>query len=243
VAALLPDLSLPEPSWQAFGNIRDQRRWDRRFARAAAEGELAEVREWFASLRPDAGRTVMEVHPGIDLPRGSITKVLGHEFDRVWCEDGYRFEELCADYPQGWDWGVAAWVQWRQLQLKLEGLLPDAGQYLLHLHAFDPEERDITQQVRFFNPLDGGMVRTGEAGYPVHQANQICAAVDWVLPRGLEGRRHPDALCSIRIPEACLQWPALGIWIVPQEKGRLFDWIGEKGAPGLISHLWLTLQS
>ena len=240
VATLLPDLPLPFPVWQAFGNIRDTSRWDRQFAKAVGDAELAALRKWFASQRPDSGEVVIEVHPGLDLPRGSITKVLGHEFDRVSCRDGYRFEELCADYPQGWDWGVAAWVQWRQLMLKLEGLRPLSGEYLLHLHAFDPEGRDISQQVRFFHPEAGGMVKPSKTGYPVHQANQICAANDWVLPRGVEGRWHPGAICSIRIPDLCLEWPSIGVWIVPLEKGRLFDWVAEKGAPGMISHLWVT---
>jgi hypothetical protein len=61
-----------------------------------------------------------------------------------------------------------------------------------------------------------------------------------VLPRGVEGRWHPGAICSIRIPDLCLEWPSIGVWIVPLEKGRLFDWVAEKGAPGMISHLWVT---
>jgi hypothetical protein len=93
---------------------------------------MKRMNEWFRNLRPSSGEVVIEVHPGIFLPRGSITKVLGHEFDVERCADGYGFKELCADYPQGWDWGVAAWVQWRHLKVQIEGLQGRTENHVLH---------------------------------------------------------------------------------------------------------------
>ncbi len=132
--AIVPD----EPGFQLFGNIRQPGRWDRRLARSAGEKEIHAMDRWFAEKRPEAGAAVITVHPGAFLPRGSITKVLGHEFDSITCAEGYAFEEICVDYPQGWDWGVSAWVQWRHLRISLSGLKRGAGTYLLHLHALIP---------------------------------------------------------------------------------------------------------
>ncbi len=53
------------------------------------------------------------------------------------------------------------------------------------------------------------------------------------LPKGIERRWKHDALCSVEIPEACLHWPAVGVC-------KLYDWVAERGAPGLLSHLWVT---
>lgn len=225
------------PGYQVFGNIRDRSRWDREAGRLAGEREIAHANAWFTKQRPALGEIVIEVHPGIYLPRGSITKVLGHEFDCVRHSDGYEFRELCADYPQGWDWGVAAWVQWRQLRVALEGLKADAGAYYLHLHAFDPESRDICQQVYFFNPS----AKPASPGSPIHRA-ELCGASEWELPKGISARWNPSALCSIEIPRECFEWPSVGVWIVPLEKKRLYDWIAEDGAPGVLSHLWLTVK-
>jgi hypothetical protein len=193
---------------------------------------------WFRQQRPDAGEVVIEAHPGLCLPRGSITKVLGHEFDDVRCADGFGFMELCADYPQGWDWGVAAWVQWRHLRLQVEGLQKQGEAYIIHLHAFDPENRDISQRVHFFNPAAPEVHSTSAP--KMEQRLELCAVTHWVLPKGLDGRWQPGALCSVRIPEECLKWKAIGIWICPLEKMKLHDWVAEKGAPGLFSHLWVT---
>jgi len=225
------------PGYQLFGNIRDRSRWDREVGRLAGEREIASANAWFAQQRSALGEIVIEAHPGIYLPRGSITKVLGHEFDCVRHADGYEFRELCADYPQGWDWGVAAWVQWRQLRVALEGLRAGAGTYYLHLHAFDPEARDICQRVHFFNPS----ARPSSSGSLIHCA-ELCGASEWELPKGISARWSPSALCSIEIPRECLEWPSVGVWIVPLEKKRLYDWIAEDGAPGLLSHLWLTFK-
>ncbi len=229
ISEIAHDLEVNACGYQTFGNIRDKSRWDRILARAAGELELSRMRDWFQSQRPDAGEVVIEVHPGIYLPRGSITKVLGHEFDVIRCANGYRFRELCADYPQGWDWGVAAWVQWRSLRLDVEGLDAREGAFTLHLHAIDPESRDISQQVHFFNPSDSNA--------PVPD---VCAIREWVLPQGIENRWDSGALCSVKIPAECLAWPSIGLWIVPLEKSRLYDWVAEKGAPGVLSHLWVT---
>lgn len=220
-------MNLPEPGYQLFGNIRDASRWDRKLARAAGERERLGMNAWFARQRPDAGETVIEAHPGIYLPRGSITKVLGHEFDRIVCADGYGFRELCFDYPQGWDWGVAAWVQWSHLAVEIRGLA-GAAEHALHLHAFDPEGRDFVQQVYFFDmakPMD-----------------KKCLIPAWPMAKGLSGRWEPEALCSIPIPEACRAWTSLGVWIVPEKNARAkaYDWVAERSAPGLLSHLWLT---
>ena len=239
-AARIDSAILPEgPGFQLFGNIRNPDRWDRRLARSAGEKEIHAIGRWFASKRPGAGKTVIEVHPGAFLPRGSITKVLGHEFDSITCAEDYSFEEICVDYPQGWDWGVSAWVQWRHLRVSLSGLKRGAGAYVLHLHAFDPERRDISQRVHFFNPLASSPAPR-VTGFPVHQPSEICAVADWVLPAGLEGRWSDEALCSIEIPEMCLDWPAIGVRIMPVEKTKLYDWVAERGAPGLFSHLWVT---
>ncbi|MFA6959846.1 MAG: hypothetical protein WC205_03735 [Opitutaceae bacterium] len=228
-----------EVRYQRFGNIRDSARWDRIWARQVGEAEMRRVNDWFYDQRPGAGAVVIEAHPGIFLPRGSITKVLGHEFDSVQCAPGYGFKELCVDYQQGWDWGVAGWVQWRHLKVRIDGLTRKTGTHLLHLHAFDPEHRDITQRVHFYNPEAGGSGPLNDL-FPVHRKVDLCAVEAWTLPTGVEGRLHPSSLCSVAIPEACYAWPSVGVWIVPLEKMRLYDWISERGAPGLLSHLWLT---
>lgn len=237
VDSLAPGLKIPAPGYQLFGNIRDKSRWDRTLALAAGDLEMKRMNAWFREQRPSGGDTVIEVHPGIHLPRGSITKVLGHEFDVVKCAEGFNFKELCADYPQGWDWGVSAWVQWRHLRLRIDGLKGREGEFTLHLHSFDPESRDISQRVHFFNTevmLPDTTTTLGAL------APEYCVKAAWDLPKGLPGRWKPDALCSIPIPRECLQWQGIGIWICPLGKLKLHDWVAEKGAPGLLSHLWVT---
>jgi len=236
---LAMDLRPERDVFQVFGNIRDQARWDRNLAREAGVVEQQRMNVWFQESRPTVGRIVIELHAGLFLPRGSITKVLGHEFDFLKCAEGYGCRELCVDYPQGWDWGVAAWVQWRHLRLQLDGLRPGGGSYCLHLHAFDPEGRDITQRVHFFNPEDTESAPIFDH-LPIHRKVELCVVQEWTLPRGLEGRWQPSALCSVMIPEACLQWPSIGVWIAPLEKGKLHDWIADRGAPGMLSHLWVS---
>lgn len=229
VVRVAPQVKVTEPGYQLFGNIRDRSRWDRVVGRAAGDLEIKDMNHWFHQQRPDAGEVVIEVHPGIYLPRGSITKVLGHEFDVEKCAEGFGFKELCADYPQSWDWGVAAWVQWRHLKVQLMGLRCTNRTFTLHLHAFDPESRDISQRVHFFEPHT--------------TRHELCAMTNWDLPKGVAGRWQPSALCSIPIPDECLKWESIGVWICPLEKIKLYDWISEKGAPGLFSHLWVTSNS
>ena len=226
-ARVAPGLALDGEGYQLFGNIREKSRWDRALACAAGEEEKRRMNAWFREQRADEGEVVVEVHPGLLLPRGSITKVLGHEFDVMHCEQGYGFHEICADYPQGWDWGVAAWVQWRHLRVKVDGLRGRQETYTLHLHTCDPERRELVQQVYFFNPDND-------------TAENICAVREWMVPAGVEGRWEAAALCSVTIPEVCLNWSSLGVWIVPMEKSKLYDWVAERGAPGMFSHLWVT---
>ena len=240
VARVAPQVKVPEPGYQLFGNIRDTSRWDREVGRAAGDAEMKRMNEWFREQRPDSGEIVIEVHPGITLPRGSITKVLGHEFDVERCADGYGFKELCADYPQGWDWGVAAWVQWRHLKVQIEGLQGRIGNHVLHLHAFDPECRDISQRIHFFDPEAAMIAPLLDAQAGERSGWEMCVVPHWELPKGLDGRWQPEALCSVMIPHECLAWKAIGVWISPLEKMKLHDWIAEKGAPGLFSHLWVT---
>ena len=240
VARIAPEVKLPEPGYQLFGNIRDTSRWDREVGRVVGYAEMKRMNEWFRELRPGSGEVVIEVHPGIFLPRGSITKVLGHEFDVERCADGYGFKELCADYPQGWDWGVAAWVQWRHLKVQIEGLQGRTGNHVLHIHAFDPEARDISQRIHFFDPEATAIAPLLDAQLGVRSGSEICVVSHWELPNGLDGRWQPEALCSVRIPEECLAWKSIGVWISPLEKMKLHDWVAEKGAPGLFSHLWVT---
>lgn len=228
-----------EAGYQLFGNIRDAARWDRVLARRVGDAEMRRANDWFCDKRPGVGDIVIEAHPGIFLPRGSITKVLGHEFDFVRCAPGYGLRELCVDYPQGWDWGVAGWVQWRHLKIRLDGLRREQGTHLLHLQAFDPENRDITLRVHFYNPEATDAKPTTDR-FPVHREVGLCVVDAWSLPVGVEGRLHASSLCSVAIPETCRDWPSLGVWIVPLEKIRLYDWVAERGAPGLLSHLWVT---
>ena len=90
VAAVAPRVAVPAPGYQRFGNITDRSRWDRAVGCAAGEAERLRMEEWFRKLCPAAGETVIAAHPGLYLPRGSITKVLGHEFDVVHCAAGPR---------------------------------------------------------------------------------------------------------------------------------------------------------
>jgi hypothetical protein len=239
VASLLPKLKVDGPGYQLFGNIRDDSRWDRSLARAAGEREIRQMNGWLRRQRADVGDVVIEAHPGAFLPRGSITKVLGGEFDAVSCAAGHGFRALCADYPQGWDWGVAGWVQWRHLRVKLDGLKPQDGPYHLHMHAFDPEGRDITQRICLFDPdrsETAPLLDIGESGH----GSELTVVEEWKLPVGLEGRWKGEALCSVKIPDQCVSWQSIGVWIVPCEEPYLHDWMAEKGAPGILCHLWVT---
>ena len=234
------DVEIPAPGYQLFGNIRDAGRWDRGMARRLGEKEKHAMNQWMLKQRPGTGRIVVEVHPGIYLPRGSITKALGHEFDSIVCSDNLEFRELCVDYPQAWDWGIAAWVQWRHLRMSLKGLQGRSGKHFLHLHAFDPEKRGINQRVHLYE-LDAN-------GHTIHRPSplgctntaDICVKPDWELPRGIEHRWDERSLCSIEIPKYCYDWNAIGIWVTPLAPIKVDNWIASKAFPGLISHLWLT---
>ena len=237
IAAIAPSVTAAAPGFQLFGNIRDPRSWDRALARAAGEAEIRRMNGHFQALRPGCGEVVVEAHPGIFLPRGSISKALGHEFDQIRCADGYAFRELCVDYPQGWDWGVAGWVQWRHLRLRIDGLRDQAAPHFLHLLSFDPEHRDIALRIHFFEP---DAPQKPAPAWAVRAPAELCVVRDWRLPRGVEGRWDAAALCSIPVPEACHRWSALGVWITPLEKQHMYDWVAGRGAPGMLSHLWLS---
>lgn len=234
ISALESDVAPAAPGYQLFGNIRDIRRWDLVLARQAGDRERTMVEEMLRERIEGDEDIVIEAHPGLYLPRGSITKVLGHEFDRIHCEQGYAFREICVDYPQGWDWGAAAWVQWRHLRLKLSGLEADAAcEYRVYLHAFDPEGRGISQRVHLYS--------IGNA--PGDEVVEVCVVKDWPLPAGVDGRWNREAMCSFSVPALCRHWPEIGVWIVPLQKIRLYDWVAERGAPGMVSHLWVTRRS
>lgn len=75
--------------YQLHGDLLDPARWDLALGRAAGEAEIHTVdTHRLAGLRPGLGRIVAAVHPGALLPCGSITKVLGHRFDRELANDG-----------------------------------------------------------------------------------------------------------------------------------------------------------
>jgi hypothetical protein len=92
----------------------------------------------------------------------------------------------------------------------------------MRVHFFDPTARAVA-------PPPGVLNRP-----------ELCVAPGWDLPKGLAGRWQPGALCSILVPPECQAWPALGIWVSPLERQKLHDWVAERGAPGLLCHLWLT---
>jgi hypothetical protein len=223
----VPGLEVSEPGYQRFEGVFDKSCWERKLARATGELELKHITDWFRKQRPDAGGAVVEVHPGIYLPRASMQRVTSHEFTVMRCAPGYGFVEENADYAQGWDWGVAAWLQWRWLVVRLDGLQGRMEEHTLHLHGFDPESRDISQRVHFINPDPAA-------------EGQLCVRASWALPKGLTGRWDSHALCSIPIPKECYQWKAVKIWISPLEKLQMYNWVAEKGAPGIVSHLWVT---
>jgi hypothetical protein len=228
-ALLGPGTAIPAPGYQLHGDLLDPARWDLALGRAAGAAEAAAAEARLHALRPGLGRIVVAAHPGADLPCGSITKVLGHRFDRITASDGHGFEELCADYPQAWAPGVAGWVQWRHLNVAVTGLRPDAGRYRLHLHACDPEGRGLVQRVHLYDADAYGEDRM-----------QICVEPAWAVPAGIAARHEAGAYCSVAIPELCLGWKRIGIWINPLERQRLHDWVAERGAPGILMHLWLT---
>ncbi len=228
IRKIAPDTKVPTPGYQTFGPLTDKSRWDLAVGQAAGLCEKEKMNTWFKQQRPEAGQTVIEVHPGLFLPHGgSITKTLGHCFDNIECADGYDFQELAADYPQAWDWGIGGWVMWRHLNICLKGLKGKSGKHMLHIHAFDAEARDLVQRIHVY---DADSLKRMD----------ICLAPNWVVPVGVEGRWDPRALCSVELPELCMQWDSIGVWINPMEKARLYDWVAEKGAPGFFSHLWVT---
>jgi hypothetical protein len=80
----------------------------------------------------------------------------------------------------------------------------------------------------------GDIPKAGEA------RRLLCLTPNWDLPRGLAGRWQPEALCSLPLPAECQSWQGVGVWIVPAEKMKLYDWVAERGSPGLLFHLWVT---
>lgn len=220
--------TIPAPGYQLHGDLLDPERWDLALGRAAGEAEISTVDARLAELRPGLGRILAAVHPGALLPCGSITKVLGHRFDRELASDGFSVHELCADYPQAWAPGVAGWVQWRWLNLAVSGPWDRARSYRLHLNACDPEFRGLVQRVHLYDP---------EAS-PDDKLS-LCVEPNWDLPGGIAARHEPAAFCSLDIPMMCLAWKRIGIWINPVERSKLYDWVVERGAAGIIMHLWL----
>jgi hypothetical protein len=223
-----PGAAIPAPGYQRHGDLLDAARWDLPLGRAAGAAEIRAVETRLRELRPGLGRIVAAVHPGAHLPCGSITKVLGHRFDVEHAEGGFHVHELCADYPQAWAPGVAAWVQWRWLKLALSGPWERARRYRLHLHACDPEFRDLVQRVHLF-----------DAGQPSERQPHVCVEPAWPLPAGIAARHGAEAFRSLDIPAACLEWKRIGIWINPVERSILHHWVDERGAAGLFMHLWL----
>jgi hypothetical protein len=133
---------------------------------------------------------------------------------------------------------VTAWVQWRHLKVQIEGLQGSNGNHVLHLHVFDPEVRDISQRIYLFNPDSTAVAPLLVAQTGRRSGWELCVASHWELPKGLNSRWQPEALCSI--PDECLPWKSIGVWISPLEKMKLHDLLAKKGAPGLLSHLWVT---
>ena len=72
---------------------------------------------------------------------------------------------------------------------------------------------------------------------------QIGVEPAWAVPAGIAARHEAGAYCSVAIPALCLGWKRIGIWINPLERQRLHDWVAERGAPGILMHLWLTVDS
>lgn len=241
VAGHLPDLVVPEPGYQLFGDLTQTSRWERKAAQRLGEEELRRITAWFRQQRPDCGKVVVEAHPGIYMPRGSILCCLAHAMEMIRCNPGYRFRELCADYFQAWDWGVAAWVQWRHLSIRVEGLKREKGPYTLHFHAFDPEGRDNTQRIYLRHATDNNHETWGASKYDASW--YLTPHMEWTLPQGLQGRWDPSALFSVRLPNECLKDGTIDILIRPLARVKMFSWFAEKGAPGLLSHFWVTCEN
>lgn len=223
-----PDAVVPAPGYQLHGDLLDPGRWDLALGRAAGEHEIRTADARLAELNPGLGRIVAAIHPGALLPCGSITKVLGHRFDREVATGGFAIHELCADYPQAWAPGVAGWVQWRWLNLAVSGPWDQTRRYRLHLHACDPEFRGLVQRVHLY-----------DADAAPEDKLSICVETGWDLPGGIDARHEPAAFRSLAIPAMCLGWRRIGIWINPVERTKLHDWVAERGAAGIIMHMWL----
>ncbi|HEY3398924.1 MAG TPA: hypothetical protein VGM19_14845 [Armatimonadota bacterium] len=232
LASLAPGLEIPAPGYLRFHDLKEPETWDVKLARRLGERERERMNAWFREQRPGAGEVVIEAHPGIYMPPGSQSCSLAHDFEYIRCAEGLGCEEQCADYAQAWDWGVAGWIQWRHLVISLSGLREADGPYTLHLHSFDPEGRDYEPRVYFFDPTE--IPPRGEPQMT------LTPGMSWPLPSGREGRWEPGALWSTRLPQACLRWAMINVHIRPLQKVKLFDWIAESGAPGLLSHLWVT---
>lgn len=223
-----PGFTVPAPGYQIHGDLTDPGRWDLALGRAAGTAEINAVNARLAELKPDLGQVVAALHPGVYLPCGSITKVLGHRFDHTFCAGGFSVQELCADYPQAWAPGIAGWVQWRHLNLAIAGAWDRTRRYRLHLHACDPEFRDLVQRVHLY-----------DADAAPENRLLLCVEPDWNLPGGIAARHQAEAFRSLDIPALCLDWKRIGLWISPVERMRLRHWVDERGAPGLLMHLWL----
>lgn len=220
---------IPVPGYQLHGDLLDPQRWDLALGRAAGDDEIQRITARWHALRSDQGTVLIAAHPGVHLPCGSITKVLGHRFDRETCAPGFSFQELCADYPQAWAPGVAGWVQWRHLNVAVAGTWNPQARYRLHVHACDAESRGLVQRIHLYDP-------DAAAGERI----EICVERGWNLPVGIDARFDAAAFRSCLIPQVCRSWKRIGIWISPLEKQNLHHWIDEQGAAGILMHLWLT---
>ena len=217
------------PGYRIFKSIKKLSLWEQKLALAKGEKEIKKVNEYLRKFTDFSGDFKIEAHPGIFLPPGSLQRTHSRPFTHVVCSDGFTVHDRDVDYAQAWDWGVSAWVQWRQLSLAISGMQGKKGNFKLHIHAFDPESRGISQRVHFF-----------DASKSETQRMEICGRKFWKLPQGLDKRFEKSAFISIEIPEECMKWESLGVWICPLEDHKLYDWIHEQGSPGLLSHLWLT---
>ncbi len=78
---------------------------------------------------------------------------------------------------------------------------------------------------------------------PIHRNSETRVVKEWSLPKGLEGRWHFFGSLLHRSPAGMPYLAESCCLIAPSGKsGKLYDWIAERGAPGLLAHLWLTMR-
>lgn len=223
-------MQVPKPGFQVFtfpGNLQPEE--IKTIARMSGDREIKRKNKWLRELNPGIDKILIEAHLGIYSPKGSINKVLSHRFNEIKVGKEFHFQETCADYPLTPEYGISGYVQWRSLNFFIEGLKGKKGDYYLHLHSFDVENRGTFLRVHLY-----------DAGRTEDDREEICIVHDWHLPSGIENRFNPKALVTVKVPHICHTWEKIGIWISPLEGGILYDWIKERGSPGFLSSLWLT---